>query len=331
GATPRPALGARRRPSQPAGLSPAPWEQPSPSPHVGMGNQVEKLTHLNYKEVPTADPTGMDRDEGPRIGVSYIFSSDDDELEQQQQDSVAQDMGGEHPAPQPYDPRLQEVECSVYYRDECIYQKSFAGDDTAPDARDGGGGGQLSTYTPENLLNRCKPGDLVEFVCQAQYPHWAVYVGDFQVVHLHRLEVVNSFLTDASQGRRGRIANYLYRYKPLSPATVVRNALEQVGCKDRELSWRNSECFAAWCRYGKREFKIGGELRIGKQPYRLQIRLGDKRSHTLEFQSLEDLIMEKRRNDQIGRAAVIQELSSHLQAAEEEEEEGDPGAQTAAE
>uniref|UniRef100_A0A8D2P1Y4 LRAT domain containing 2 n=1 Tax=Zosterops lateralis melanops TaxID=1220523 RepID=A0A8D2P1Y4_ZOSLA len=114
----------------------------------------------------------------------------------------------------------------------------------------------------ENLLNRCKPGDLVEFVCQAQYPHWVVYVGDFQVVHLHRLEVVNSFLTDASQGRRGRIANQLYRYKPLSPAAVVRNALEQVGCKDRDLSWRNSECFAAWCRYGKREFKIGGELRI---------------------------------------------------------------------
>uniref|UniRef100_A0A8C8VE58 LRAT domain containing 2 n=1 Tax=Pelusios castaneus TaxID=367368 RepID=A0A8C8VE58_9SAUR len=276
-----------------------------------MGNQVEKLTHLNYKEVPTADPTGMDRDEGPRIGVSYIFSNDDDELEQQQQqDSVGRDMGGEHPTPQPYDPRLQEVECAVYYRDECIYRKR-------------GSGGQLSTYTPENLLNRCKPGDLVEFVCQAQYPHWVVYVGDFQVVHLHRLEVVNSFLTDASQGRRGRIANYLYRYKPLSPATVVRNALEQVGCKDRELSWRNSECFAAWCRYGKREFKIGGELRIGKQPYRLQIQLGDKRSHTLEFQSLEDLIMEKRRNDQIGRAAVIQELSSHLQAAEEEEEDPD--------
>uniref|UniRef100_A0A8C3R842 LRAT domain containing 2 n=1 Tax=Cyanoderma ruficeps TaxID=181631 RepID=A0A8C3R842_9PASS len=85
-----------------------------------------------------------------------------------------------------------------------------------------------------------------------QYPHWVVYVGDFQVVHLHRLEVVNSFLTDASQGRRGRIANQLYRYKPLSPAVVVRNALEQVGCKDRDLSWRNSECFAAWCRYGKR-------------------------------------------------------------------------------
>lgn len=295
-----------------------------------MGNQVEKLTHLSYKEVPTTDPMGMDRDEGPRIGVSYIFSNDDDELEPQQ-DSGVSDLGREHPASQPYDPRLNEVECSIYYREECIYQKNFSGDDPLPDERDGGGRGQLATYTPENLLNKCKPGDLVEFVCQAQYPHWVVYVGDFQVVHLHRLEVVNSFLTDASQGRRGRIANQLYRYKPLSSATVVRNALDQVGCKDRDLSWRNSECFAAWCRYGKREFKIGGELRIGKQPYRLQIRLGDKRSHTLEFQSLEDLIMEKRRNDQIGKAAVLQELASHLQAAEAEDDEGhnkDPGAQT---
>ncbi|KAF7237845.1 Protein FAM84B [Varanus komodoensis] len=298
-----------------------------------MGNQVEKLTHLSYKEVPTTDPTGMDRDEGPRIGVSYIFSNDDDEVEPQQ-DSVVSDLGRDPPASQPYDPQLHEVECSIYYRDECIYQKNFSGEDTLSDEVDGGGGGHLATYTPENLLNRCKPGDLVEFVCQAQYPHWVVYVGDFQVVHLHRLEIVNSFLTDASQGRRGRIANQLYHYKPLSPATVVRNALDQVGCKDRDLSWRNSECFAAWCRYGKREFKIGGELRIGKQPYRLQIRLGDKRSHTLEFQSLEDLIMEKRRNDQIGKAAVIQELSSHLQPAEAEDDDdanNEPSARTATE
>ncbi|XP_032078597.1 protein LRATD2 [Thamnophis elegans] len=301
-----------------------------------MGNQVEKLTHLNYREVPTADPAGMDRDEGPRIGVSYIFSNDDDDVEPQQDPA---ELGGEHPVSQPYDPQLHEVECSIYYRDECIYQKSFSGDHTSSGevggGGGGGGGGHFTTYTPENLLNKCKAGDLIEFVCQAQYPHWAVYVGDFQVVHLHRLEVVNSFLTDASQGRRGRIANHLYRYKPLNPATVVRNALDQVGRKDQDLSWRNSECFAAWCRYGKREFKIGGELRIGKQPYRLQIQLGDKRSHTLEFQSLEDLIMEKRRNDQIGKVAVIQELSSHLQASEADNEDGGangkPGAWTAAE
>ncbi|XP_019337305.2 protein LRATD2 [Alligator mississippiensis] len=270
-----------------------------------MGNQVEKLTHLSYKEVPTADPAGAERDDGPRIGVSYIFSTDDEELEPGQEAG-----GGEQ---QPYDPRLHELECSVYYRDECIYHKGFSPPDAAA--------ADLSTYSAEHLLSRCQPGDLVEFVCPAQYPHWAVYVGDFQVVHLQRLEVLSSFLTDASQGRRGRIANALYRYPALSPAAVVRNALEQVGCKERELSWRNSECFAAWCRYGRREFKIGGELRIGKQPYRLHLRLGQRRAHTLEFQSLEDLIMEKRRNDQLGRAAVLQELAAHLQADEEDGEE----------
>ena len=119
------------------------------------------------------------------------------------------------------------------------------------------------------------------------------------------------------------MVNDLYRYKPLSPSAVVRNALAHVGAKERELSWRNSESFAAWCRYGKREFKIGGELRIGKQPYRLQIQLSAQRSHTLEFQSLEDLIMEKRRNDQIGRAAVLQELATHLHPAEPDEGDSD--------
>ncbi|XP_029447879.1 protein LRATD2-like [Rhinatrema bivittatum] len=266
-----------------------------------MGNQVEKLTHLSYKEVPTADPTGLDKDDGPRIGVSYIFSADDDELEDTGCEAGRKGAEEQQQQQQHYDPG-NEVECSVYYRDECIYQKSP------------GPGGALATYSPENLLNRCKAGDLVEFVAQGQYPHWAVYVGDFQVVHLHRLEVRNSFLTDASQGRRGRIVNEHYRYKPLGPEMVVQNAMEQVGAKEQELSWRNSECFAAWCRYGKREFKIGGEIRIGKQPYRLKIQLSEKKAHTLEFQSLEDLIMEKRRNDQTGRAAVIQELASHLHA-----------------
>ncbi|KAG8441642.1 hypothetical protein GDO86_010720 [Hymenochirus boettgeri] len=273
-----------------------------------MGNQVEKLTHLSYREVPTVDPTGVDKDDGPRIGVSYIFSADDDDLE---------DPGGQNPGGMnrlrggtlreelQYDPR-DEVECSVYYRDDCVYEKSF------------GVGEQLSTFSPENLLNKCKPGDLVEFVAKNQYPHWVVYVGDFQVVHLYRLEITNSFMTDASQGRRGRIVNDQYKYKALSPEMVVQNAMEQVGCKDQELCWRNSECFAAWCRYGKREFKIGGEIRIGKQPYRLKIQLSEKKSHTLEFQSLEDLIMERRRNDQMGKSCMLQELSSHLQTDQEE-------------
>ncbi|XP_075995707.1 protein LRATD2a [Genypterus blacodes] len=265
-----------------------------------MGNQVDKLSHLSYAEVPTVDPNGVDTEEGPRIGVSYIFTSDDDELEDGGAvDGTDKDQNQE----ESYD-RRDEVECAVYYRDECIYQKSSKC-------------AELEVYSPENLLNNCKAGDLVEFVANGKYPHWAVYVGDFQVVHLHRSEVKNSFLTDASQGRRCRIVNDLYKFKALGPDMVVQNAMEQVGLKDRELSWRNSESFAAWCRFGKREFKMGGEIRIGKQPYRLKVLVSDKHLHVLEFQSLEDMIMEKRRNDHLGRTAVLQELSTHFTSVEE--------------
>ncbi|XP_060949330.1 protein LRATD2a [Limanda limanda] len=268
-----------------------------------MGNQMDKLSHLSYAGVPTVDPNSVDPEEGPRIGVSYIFSGDDDELE----DGCAADGTVKEPKPEEkqYD-RGDEVECSVYNREECIYDKSSQC------------AAALEVHSPENLLNKCKAGDLVEFVAAGQYPHWAVYVGDFQVVHLHRAEVKNSFLTDASQGRRCRVANDFYRFKALGADMVVQNAMEQVGLKDRELSWRNPECFAAWCRFGKREFKMGGEIRIGKQPYRLKILMSDKHSHVLEFQSLEDVVMEKRRNDYLGRRAVQQELASHFNTVNRE-------------
>ncbi|XP_076826434.1 protein LRATD2 [Brachyhypopomus gauderio] len=265
-----------------------------------MGNQVEKLTHLSYNEVPTADPNGLDlEDEGPRIGVSYIFSNDDDEQEENTDgtENDPNDDGKE------YDKR-NEMECAVYYRDECIYERSRNSI-------------EIGTQPCENLLNKCKPGDLVEFVTAGQYPHWVVYVGDFQVVHLHRSEIKQNFMSDAGQGKQGRIVNDLYKFRPLNSDVVVQNALDHVGSKEQRVSWRNSECFAAWCRFGKREFKIGGEIRIGKQPYRMKLQLCEKKSHVLEFQSLEDLIIEKRRNDQIGRDAVNQELANHLNCSEE--------------
>ncbi|XP_056153967.1 protein LRATD2a [Lampris incognitus] len=273
-----------------------------------MGNQVDKLSHLSYAEVPTVDPNGLDTEEGSRIGVSYIFSNDDDEMTDGTADGADKEQNREEML---YD-RRDDVECAVYHHDQCVYEKSTESAD-------------LEVYTPENLLNKCNAGDLVEFLAAGQYPHWAVYVGDFQVVHLHRSEVKNSFLTDASQGRRCRIVNELYRFKPFGSDVVVQNAMEQVGLKDRELSWRNSECFAAWCRFGKREFKMGGEIRIGKQPYRLNIHLSDKRSHVLEFQSLEDVIAEKRRNDHLGRTAVLRELASHFDSFAEIQ--GEPSAE----
>ncbi|XP_075937529.1 protein LRATD2-like [Anarhichas minor] len=265
-----------------------------------MGNQVEKLTHLNYAEVPTTDPNGFDPedDDGPRIGVSYIFSNDDDE----QEDNL--DRHAVNHEEKPFNPR-DELACAIYYREECVYETNAG----------------AATHSAESLLNKCRPGDLLEFVATGQYPHWAVYVGDFQVVHMHRAEIKNNFLTDVSQGKKGRIVNGLYRYRALPPEVIVRNALDHVGSRDRELYWRNSECFAAWCRFGKREFKIGGEIRIGKQPYRLKLLFSEKKTHVLEFQSLEDVIMEKRRNDQIGKDAVTQELANHLNATHENKEE----------
>lgn len=252
---------------------------------------MEKLTHLSYDEVPTVDPNGYEGDDGPRIGVSYIFSNDEEEEHTAEKDDEEE-----------YD-SLHEMECAVFYRDECVYERT--GTDTA------------SLQSCENLLNRCKPGDLLEFVMAGQYPHWVVYIGDFQVIHLHRGEIKMEHLSGAGQGKRGRIVNDLYKFRAFNSDVVVKNALDHVGVKDSSVCWRNSECFAAWCRFGKREFKTGGELRIGKQPYRMKLQLSEKRSHDLEFQSLEDLIVEKRRNDQIGRDTVIQELANHLNSSEE--------------
>lgn len=271
-----------------------------------MGNQVEKLTHLNYAEVPTSDPNGFDPDDdGPRIGVSYIFSNDDGDDDQDEHlDHISKVIKPGNHEEKPFDPR-DEMECTIHYREECIYERNTG----------------AATNSAESLLNKCRPGDLLEFVATGQYPHWAVYVGDFQVVHLQRGEIKNNFLTDVSQGKKGRIVNGLYRYRALPPEVIVRNALDHVGSRDRELYWRNSECFAAWCRFGKREFKFGGEIRIGKQPYRLKLLFSEKNSHVLEFQSLEDVIMEKRRNDQIGKDAVMEELASHLNTTHEIKQE----------
>ncbi|GCB85893.1 hypothetical protein scyTo_0026546 [Scyliorhinus torazame] len=275
-----------------------------------MGNQVERLTHLSYAEVPTAEPAGGEREEtGPRIGVSYIFSVDDEELEEvvEEGERRRREGGKEEEGERErgsYDP-LNELECSVYYREECVYEQRR---------------GWELTGGPEALLGQCKPGDLVEFVARRQYPHWAVYVGELQVVHLHQAEIRRDALSAASQGRPGRLVNGRYRYPALPPERVVQSALRQVGLRGPQLAWRSSECFAAWCRSGRREFKAGGELRIGKQPYRLRLQLSGGRSHTLEFQSLDDLIMERRRSDQMGRAAVTQELAAHLQLEEDQQE-----------
>lgn len=264
-----------------------------------MGNHGDKPAPLSYAEVPTADPDPSE--DTPRIGVSYVFATDDDDDDEEESQNQNQDRGAQRAERGDWPEgerrrREDELPCAVYHREECVYEKQTPTD----------------TLAPEQLIQTCRPGDLVEFVGAGQYPHWVVYVGGSQVVHLHRAEVKSSYLSQASQGKRGRVVSEVYRFRPLNPDVVVQKAMEQVGIAGRDLSWRNSECFAAWCKFGRREFKMGGELRIGKQPYRLMLLLPGKQCHVLEFQSLEDLVMERRRNDQIGKVAVIQELATHL-------------------
>uniref|UniRef100_A0AAQ4RHD0 LRAT domain containing 2a n=1 Tax=Gasterosteus aculeatus aculeatus TaxID=481459 RepID=A0AAQ4RHD0_GASAC len=90
-------------------------------------------------------------------------------------------------------------------------------------------------------------------------PHWAVYVGDFQVVHLHRAEVKNGFLTDAGQGRRCRIVNDLYRWRALAPDMVVQNGVENGGGdphRQTALQVESSAVRQAVARFGVSE--LGG-------------------------------------------------------------------------
>uniref|UniRef100_A0A4W5QDN7 LRAT domain containing 1 n=1 Tax=Hucho hucho TaxID=62062 RepID=A0A4W5QDN7_9TELE len=136
---------------------------------------------------------------------------------------------------------------------------------------------------------------------RAGAPHWAVYELNDQVIHLHKGEIRKDSLTEIGQGRHGRIVNSRYRFRPLPANLVVQNATGHLGLNSGEICWTNSESFAAWCRFGKREFKKGGEAHSAEQQYFLKVHFGagtrSGHAHTLVFRSLEDMIWERRRVD----------------------------------
>ena len=49
-----------------------------------MGNQLDRITHLNYSELPTGDPSGIEKDE-LRVGVAYFFSDEEEDLDERGQ------------------------------------------------------------------------------------------------------------------------------------------------------------------------------------------------------------------------------------------------------
>ncbi|XP_060089725.1 protein LRATD1 [Heteronotia binoei] len=285
-----------------------------------MGNQLDRITHLNYSELPTGDPSGIEKDE-LRVGVAYFFSDEEEDLDERGQADKYSVKGSSSPAPEtpthhhhhhhhPPQLVLSEPQFSAFRGQECIFSK-VSGDPQA---------GDLSVYPVSALPALCKPGDLLElfYLGPSDHPppppHWAVYVGSGQIIHLHQGQIRQDSLYEAAAGGNvGRVVSSWYRYRPLVAELVVQNACGHLGLKSPEICWTNSESFAAWCRFGKREFKAGGELQpaSGSQPqqqYYLKIHLADDKVHTVRFQSLEDLIREKRRIDASSKLRVIQEL-----------------------
>ena len=255
-----------------------------------MGNQLDRITHLNYSELPTGDPSGLEKDE-LRVGVAYFFSDEEEEVD----DRTPSDCGfTKDLSPAEEGPfSVSEVEYSAFCSQECIFSKLRENED-------------LNVYSAKTLLTMCKPGDLLELVATAQAPHWAIYEHDDQVIHLHKGEIRKDSLLEVSNGRHGRIVNNRYRYRPLPPDLVMQNAVGHLGLSSEDICWTNSESFAAWCRFGKREFKAGGEAHSAEQQYFLKVHLSGSGVHTLVFRSLEDMIRERRRMDASG---ILKELS----------------------
>ncbi|XP_006008609.1 protein LRATD1 [Latimeria chalumnae] len=259
-----------------------------------MGNQLDRITHLNYSELPTGDPSGIEKDE-LRVGVAYFFSDEEEDIDER----VPTEKYPQDPSPtKDSHIVLNETEFSAFCCQECIFSKLRENED-------------LNVYSVKTLFARCKAGDLLELVCPAaDHPsHWAVYVGNGQIVHLHKGEIRKDSLYEIGSGRLGRIVNSWYRYRPLPAELVLQNAGGHLGLKSPEICWTNSESFAAWCRFGKREFKAGGEVQTGSQQYFLKIHLSENNVHTLRFRSLEELIREKRRVDASDNLRVLKELS----------------------
>ncbi|KAJ8008713.1 hypothetical protein DPEC_G00081270 [Dallia pectoralis] len=259
-----------------------------------MGNHLERITHLSYSELPTGDPStgdpsGLEKEE-LRVGVAYFFSDEEEEVDDGGGGGVGYSMTPCHSQESP-GPTC-ELEYSAFCSQECIFSKLRENQD-------------MTVYSAKTLLSMCKPGDLVEILSNSQAPHWAVYEHDDQVIHLHQGQIRKDRLTEIGQGRHGRIVNSRYRFRPLPADLVVQNAAGHLGLNTGDICWTNSESFAAWCRFGKREFKAGGEAHSAEQQYFLKVHLGaggscGGRGHTLVFRSLEDMIRERRRVDASG-------------------------------
>lgn len=98
-----------------------------------MGNQLDRITHLNYSELPTGDPSGIEKDE-LRVGVAYFFSDDEEDLDERGQPDKFGVKAPPGCTPCPESPSrhhhhllhqlvLNETQFSAFRGQECIFPK----------------------------------------------------------------------------------------------------------------------------------------------------------------------------------------------------------------
>ncbi|XP_047197486.1 phospholipase A and acyltransferase 4 [Hippoglossus stenolepis] len=114
-----------------------------------------------------------------------------------------------------------------------------------------------------------KPGDLIE-ISRLAYQHWAVYIGENEVVHLvpeggdssgsfellsSRGEVKREKLTDVVGNDRHQVNNLQdEKYEARDPYVIVKEACAMVGSElQYSVVTYNCEHFATEMRYGKAE------------------------------------------------------------------------------
>ena len=122
------------------------------------------------------------------------------------------------------------------------------------------------------VLADLQPGDLIEFK-RNLYSHWAVYIGNTKIVHLHgekegtplTLSGV-AILPEASRSAATVVISnfwdivkdsYVYRnnsldaeFHPLPPEHILLRAFKNVNDSNYNIFWYNCEHFAKNCRYG---------------------------------------------------------------------------------
>ncbi|XP_058471737.1 phospholipase A and acyltransferase 4-like isoform X2 [Solea solea] len=114
----------------------------------------------------------------------------------------------------------------------------------------------INTKSQSHKLKTLNPGDLIE-INHGTFNHWAVYIGNDEVVHLvwnSSGEVRRDKLSDVRNGDNYRVNYFLdKKYKPRNPDVIVKEAKSRIGPSKYDVFTYNCEHFATEMRYGKPE------------------------------------------------------------------------------